>query len=359
MSSTPIPATARPEVRIDPSDVGRRVSVRRIEGARDPATGRPVFRDAIGVLTSWDEHELTVATRDSEVRIAADRLVAGKVVPPFPVRPAEPRAVDPADLQRVAARGWPAVEQEALGDWTLRASAGFTRRANSVQTLGDPGLPLDRALEHVRQWYAARDLPAWLEVTSPGSPAGLVAELDRLGAAYDLTLVRTAPLAPLARAGRADAQRVRLARRADADWMSLYRRVGDDPVVARAAQRVLHGGPSVWFAAVHADPTLPADPTAPDHPTAPDRPRAAPLAIGRCVIDGPWACFGAVEVQPAARRRGLATAVMAALAARAAEEGAVGGYLQVEAENDGAITLYDGLGFTTSHTYHYARLPRA
>ncbi|WP_323185516.1 GNAT family N-acetyltransferase [Kitasatospora sp. NBC_01287] len=261
-------------------------------------------------------------------------------MPLFPARPAPLPAVDPVELQRVAARGWPAVEQQPLGEWTLRASAGFTRRANSAQALGDPGLPLPRALERVRAWYAERELPAWIEVTVPGSPTELAAELDRLGAHHSPTLVRTAPLAALARAGRSgQGERVRLSRTADAGWLSVYRRSSGDPAQERAAQQVLHGGPSVWFAAV------------------PDPGGAAPLAIGRCVIDGPWACFAAVEVRPEARRQGLATALMAVLAARAAEEGARGAYLQVEAGNSGALTLYDGLGFTTSHTYHYARLP--
>nr|WP_308437551.1 GNAT family N-acetyltransferase [Kitasatospora xanthocidica] len=266
-------------------------------------------------------------------------LVAGKVVPPFPARRAPLPVTSPVELQRIAGRGWPAVEQEPLGEWTLRASAGFTRRANSVQALGDPGMPLPRALAAVRAWYAERGLPSYVEVITPGSPEELRAELDRLGAGYAPTLVRTAPLAGLARTGRGH-DRVRLARTADAAWLSLYRRVSGDPAVEEAARQVLHGGPSVWFATV---------------PGAPGQP---PLAIGRCVIEGPWACFGAIEVQPHARRAGLATAVMAVLASRAAEEGASGGYLQVEAENTGAIALYDGLGFTTSHTYHYALLPQ-
>ncbi|GAA2098370.1 GNAT family N-acetyltransferase [Kitasatospora saccharophila] len=331
----PVPLEARPEVRIDPSDVGRRVSVRRVDGVAD---GRPVFRDVIGVLTSWDDTGLTVEPRSgAPVRFAAELLVAGKPVPPFPARRTAAPAADPVDLQRIAARGWPAVEQEPLGEWTLRASSGFTRRANSAQALGDPGLPLDAALERVRAWYAARSLPAYVEVVSPGSPPALAAELDRLGAALAPTLVRTAPLGELARAGRpAD---VRLARTAGPEWLALYRRVGGDPALEAAATAVVHGGPSVWFARVPG-------------------PDGAPLAIGRLVVDGAWACFGAVEVAPAARRRGLATAVMAALAARGAEEGATGGYLQVEADNGGAIALYDRLGFTTSHTYHYARLPQ-
>lgn len=339
--ATDNPVGDRPEVRIDRSDVGRRVSVRRLAEFVDD---RPVFRDSIGVLTSWDDHGLTIVPRSGDpVFLPEKLLVAGKTVPPFPARRAPLPVVGPVELQRIAGRGWPAVEQEPLGEWTLRASAGFTRRANSVQALGDPGLPLPQALAAVRAWYAARGLPAYVEVLSPGSPPELVAELDRLGAGYAPTLVRTAPLAGLARGGAGSAEgpgRVRLARTADDRWLSVYRRVSGDPAVEEAARRVLHGGPSVWFATV---------------PGAPGQP---PLAIGRCVVEGAWACFGAIEVQPYARRAGLATAVMAVLASRAAEEGASGAYLQVEAENAGAIALYDGLGFTTSHTYHYALLPQ-
>ncbi|MEU3569634.1 GNAT family N-acetyltransferase [Kitasatospora sp. NPDC036755] len=313
------------------------MSVRRLSEFVDD---RPVFRDSIGVLTSWDDLGLTIVPRSGDpVFLPEKLLVAGKVVPPFPARRAPLPAAGPVELQRIAGRGWPAVEQEPLGEWTLRAAAGFTRRANSVQALGDPGLPLPQALEAVRAWYAARGLPAYVEVVTPGSPGPLLAELDRLGAGYAPTLVRTAPLTGLARAG-AGHGKVRLARTADDGWLSLYRRVSGDPAVEEAARQVLHGGPSVWFATV---------------PGAPGQP---PLAIGRCVIEGAWACFGAIEVQPYARRAGLATAVMAVLASRAAEEGAGGGYLQVEAENAGAIALYDGLGFTTSHTYHYALLPQ-
>ncbi|MGW4381162.1 GNAT family N-acetyltransferase [Kitasatospora sp. NPDC004531] len=328
-----VPLEARPEVRIDASDVGRRVSVRRVDGVAD---GRPVFRDVIGVLTAWDDTGLTVESRHGvSARFAAELLVAGKPVPPFPARNAALPDSTPADLQRTAARGWPAVEQQALGDWTLRASAGFTKRANSVQALGDPGLPLDEALDLVRDWYAARGLPALIELTEGLSPAELDRPADRLAP----TVFRTAPLGALTRAAAPDSWRhVRLSRTADRHWLALYRRVaGDDPALEAAAHAVLHGGPSVWFA----------------HVPGPD---GAPLAIGRMTVDGAWAGIGAVEVVPAARRRGLATAVMAVLAARAAEEGAAGAYLQVEADNPGAQALYDRLGFTTSHTYHYARL---
>ena len=104
------------------------------------------------------------------VTIMEETLVAGKAVPPAPVRRTTPAPEDPgpAALQRIAARGWPAVESEPLGEWVLRASSGFTRRGNSVQTLGDPGMPLDAALDLVQDWYARRGLPAHIELTTPG-----------------------------------------------------------------------------------------------------------------------------------------------------------------------------------------------
>ncbi|MDY0813432.1 GNAT family N-acetyltransferase [Kitasatospora purpeofusca] len=335
------PVQDRPEVRIDRSDVGRRVSVRRLAGFADD--NRPVFRDVIGVLASWDDRGLTVVPRTGgPVSFDERLLVAGKVVPLFPARRAPLPPAGPEDLRRIADRGRPTVEREPLGEWTLRGPAGSTRCGGSALALGDPGLPPAEALAAVRAWYAARGLPARLELGAAGPPEELRAELDRLGATYEPVLFRVAPLAGLARAGAPAALReVRLARTADAARLSPYRPAAGSPPVGEAALRAVDGGPSVWFA------TVPGD--------GPGRP---PRAVGRCVIDGPWAGFGALEVAPAARRTGLGTAVLAVLAARAAEEGASGGYLEVEPGNTGAIALQDGLGFTTSHTYQYALLPQ-
>ncbi|NEC71734.1 GNAT family N-acetyltransferase, partial [Streptomyces rochei] len=64
-----------------------------------------------------------------------------------------------------------------------------------------------------------------------------------------------------------------------------------------------------------------------------------------------------VEVDPAQRRRGLATAVLAALARRALDEGASAAWLQVEADNTAARALYTGMGFAAHHAYHHYREP--
>ncbi|MGW0941692.1 GNAT family N-acetyltransferase [Streptomyces sp. NPDC002623] len=331
-----ISAAGRLEVRLTIADVGKRVSVRRLS---DPGETGGKFTDTVGVLTSWDDGVLAITRKSGEsVRIDESSLVAGKVVPAAPARRRGP-AASYEELARVAARGWRPVESERLGGWELRAAAGYTRRANSVLPLGEPGVPLDEALEVVRRWYGARGLPAYVQTATGAESAQepLCAELERRGWVREVTaelwVGALAPVADLA----ADAESVALAREADAAWLARYQRKGVDEV----ALKVLSSGPSVWFASV------------------PGPQGGAPAAIGRCVVDGRWAGFGAVEVDPAQRRRGLATAVMAALARRALAEGASAAWLQVEEENAGARALYAGMGFAAHHAYHHYREPAA
>ncbi|MEU1037524.1 GNAT family N-acetyltransferase [Streptomyces sp. NPDC005907] len=329
-----ISAAGRLEVRITAADVGKRVSVRRLNEDGDT---EEKFTDTVGVLTSWDDGVALITRRTGEsVRIPESSLVAGKVVPAAPARRRGP-AASYGELARIAARAWQPVESERLGDWELRAASGFTRRANSVLPLGDPDGPLDEALAAVRDWYAARGLPAYVQTATgaEGTQELLCAELEARGWTREVTAeLWTGPLAPL---GDREAPEVTLSRHADEAWLGRYQRKG----LSEVALRVLGSGPSVWFA------------------TVPGAHGGPPAAIGRCVVDGRWAGFAAVEVDPAYRRQGLGTAVMAALARRALDEGASAAWLQVEADNTGARALYAGMGFGAHHAYHHYRAPQA
>lgn len=312
--------------------MGKRVSVRRLG---DPRVTEQKFTDTVGVLTSWDKGVLVITRRDGErVRIEESSLVAGKVVPPAPARRRGPTA-SYEELARGTARAWRPLESERLGEWELRAAAGFTRRANSVLPLGDPGVSLDEALSVVRRWYGDRGLPAYIQTATgaEGTQELLCAELERRGWVREVSAeLWVGGLAAVA--DRAEGAGVVLSREADAGWLARYQRKG----LSEVALRVLGSGSSVWFASVPGEGDVPA-------------------AIGRCVVDGRWAGFAAVEVDPALRRRGLASEVMAALARRALEEGASAAWLQVETDNAGARALYAGLGFGVHHTYHHFREP--
>lgn len=72
---------------LDPDDIGHRVVVRRVVGERG---GRPLLTDALGILTSLTETELTIDTEAGPLTVARERVFAAKRIPPRPP-PRRPR----------------------------------------------------------------------------------------------------------------------------------------------------------------------------------------------------------------------------------------------------------------------------
>lgn len=249
-------------------------------------------------------------------------------------------AISIAALEAAAAGGWRGTEEAALGGWLLRAAEGFTGRANSALAVGDPGLPLAAAVDQVCEWYQARGLPAMIAVAYPlGRPQDT--EVDRLlqGRGW---LVRPAPATVMTAAaslisGPAGELPVSMDGKPDDDWLALYHYRGQQP--PPIVRRLLMSAPWQAFGSV--------------------REAGQTLAIGRVAVAGDWAGLTAVEVHPGRRRRGLATAITAALAAEAAARGVTGIYLQVEDSNAAARALYHRAGFTDHHGYHYRIAPGA
>jgi GNAT superfamily N-acetyltransferase len=239
------------------------------------------------------------------------------------------------DLQRAAATGWGFSEREYLGAWELRASGGFTSRANAAWPLGDAGLPLSEAVRTVKAWYAARGLPARI-VTIAGSDFDATIEGCGFPVAESAALRQTADVDSALRTLRASADSSRTAElTADlpGDFFSIYKRGQGHPHSAA----VLSGGDAeVCFATVRD-----ADGTA--------------LAIGRLGLAPDAGCAGlaAVYTDEHARRRGLSHVVLRDLLQYAADGGAHTAFLEVEPDNVPAIALYAKLGFTTDHRYHY------
>ncbi|MFI2706822.1 GNAT family N-acetyltransferase, partial [Nocardioides sp. CER28] len=88
-----------------------------------------------------------------------------------------------------------------------------------------------------------------------------------------------------------------------------------------------------------------------------DGPRVAvaigDAARGEAGIDRDWLGIHNLSVEPAYRRRGLATAVLRELLEWGAERGASTVWLHVQTDNEPALALYDRLGFTTHHSCRY------
>jgi GNAT superfamily N-acetyltransferase len=314
------------------ADVGQRVTVRR----RDPAvTTGPSLRDAVGILESLDDDHLRIRVRDgSVVTVNRAEVVASRRVVAATSRLRRAKDVDTATVERLAAAGWPAVDVAPLGDWLLRASGGFTGRANSVLPLGDPGRSLDDACDDVIAWYRERELAPRFQVPLP-----LCAELDaglehRGWTAFNPVRVLVADVEAVRMAAerRSEVPPPIVSTQPDDRWMAAYHYRGQEqpPPISR---QVLSAGAQPVFVTIADD--------------------AGTLAVARGAVDGQWLGVTAVEVAPRARRRGLGVAVMLDLVDAGRSRGTRFSYLQVADENTGARAMYDALGYVEHHWYHY------
>lgn len=240
--------------------------------------------------------------------------------------------LDVAELEQLAARGWRGTEVVPFGGWLLRAGgAGFSSRAHSALALGDPGVPLDRAVGLVADWYAERGLRPCVQL--PGRQARPAdAAFAAAGWARDEdTLVLTVELDDEEPGPRAS---VRVAPQPDEAWLEACRQHGT-PLPA-GALAVLTNADRVAFASIRAED-------------------GAVVAVARGVLTDDWLGITAVTVAEQARRGGLATSLTRGLQAWAVDHGARWCYLQVVAGNAPARALYRRLGFIEHHRYHYRR----
>ena len=333
--------SGRVVLRVGPDDVGSRVVLRRVA-----AGGRYV--DLLGELVSWADGVARVRTRAGEASVPIDQVIAGRLVPPPPSR-RRPKylALGLEALEDVAADGWRPFELAWLGSqgtgWRLRAAGGFTGRANSALTTGDPQLTVSQAISAVEAWYADRGLTPRFAVTWALDARGseLDAELAARGYALDTpTFVMTAATREVAAAtlGPGSAPpglRVDLADEPDGAWLGVYRYRGSPlPDVAR---RVLMSAPAQTFVSVR------------------DGDRT--VAVGRGASSRGWTGVTAMQVEDSHRGRGLGREVLGALAGWALARGDRAAYLQVAEANLVARRLYSSVGFVPHHGYHYRRKP--
>jgi ribosomal protein S18 acetylase RimI-like enzyme len=286
----------------------------------------------VGELVAVDNGRWSIRRRDGAVTLVDTASIeAQRVVPP-----PKSQLASVVEVEQAAVLGWRALETATLGDWLLRASGGFTSRANSVLTLGDPGLPLAEALAVVRDWYEGRGVSAQLQVIEGGSDPGLAGELAGRGWQVSPRVhVMTGEISHALRAlppeHTAAARDVQLADAPDDAWIGCYARVGND--ASGVAQQQLRNHPAAVFASIRDGDDV--------------------LAIARAAVDAKWAGLFAVEVMADHRRRGLGAVVSAAALREAARRGARRCYLQCSVDNTPAVALYSRLNFRVHHDYEY------
>lgn len=327
----------------DPLD-GLRPGMRVVVRRRIDQLGRGVT-DALGDLVAIEADTISVRTRRGVEIIDRGAVVAAKEVPPRPSRRGAPHlAISMEDLEAIMAQGWPPLERARLGDWVLRAAAGFTGRANSVLPLGSPGVALSEAVDHCEGWYEERGLRRLFALFGP---AGFAVQDDPLGRElltrsyepFSSAAVMTAPTRALpAETPHPRGGQVRLESVPSPQWWDAWAATQDDrtnDVTAQgsAARAVLTGSPEQLFASLEVDGGI--------------------VGIARVAFTRGWAGVFALHVAPEHRRTAVAGQLMGAAADAARSRGIRSLYMQVLKTNTPAQTLYEQLGFSIHHEYRY------
>jgi ribosomal protein S18 acetylase RimI-like enzyme len=237
-------------------------------------------------------------------------------------------------LEARALNALPALEEEAYDGWVLRATRGYTGRANSAAPLHDGRIPLVDKLVYTEAWYRRRNLPAMIRLTPAGRPAGLDYDLEEGGYVLRDEGV-SVQIRSLQGIGLAPSAVEVTSGRVSSEWLA---------ALAGFQSRVAHNLDTVR----EVFDRLPAS-----RVWAMIRREGSPAAIGRAVLEGGDLGLFDVITHPGLRRGGFATEITAALLRWGIERGAEQAYLQVVPSNAPAIRLYAKLGFEEAYRYWY------
>ncbi|MET0235308.1 MAG: GNAT family N-acetyltransferase [Kibdelosporangium sp.] len=231
-------------------------------------------------------------------------------------------------LESECAAAWPALVEEPLGDWRMRAAGGFTGRANSTLTLGDPGVAIASALTRAIDFALLYGInPCAHVVTGSAAESGIAGQgwvVNKAHPGGAESAVLTGPLTP----GSYEGAEVH-----DTPPPGWWELVAGSARPTVAQRHVLSSSPGVGYGTLTQDGQL--------------------VAAVRGAVVGDLLHVARLAVLPSHRRRGLGSGMLKALYTWAHNNGARRQALQVAEHNTAAIRLYEGFGCVEHHRYRY------
>ncbi|MEE6132189.1 GNAT family N-acetyltransferase [Priestia sp. GS2] len=243
-------------------------------------------------------------------------------------------------LEQLAPNAWPAHTNEKLGDWTLRYTFGYTKRANSVRAVGS--LPLDpNWLQKVENFYESKNASSCFHI-SQLSPAQLDETLALKGyQKIDECFTMMAACEDVL-------QNVKLDIQYDADYLSEATSAWvHEFLTLEDFSKDRFDAYTHIFSSINAPKTfLRLSGT------------NETIGLGSVVVEQGYGCISNVVVHAKHRRKGIAKELVSALVQCAQRQEADYVYLQVVKGNQPAVDLYEKLGFKAVSSHHYRILKK-
>jgi len=221
---------------------------------------------------------------------------------------------------------------EELDGWLLPFAGGTVKRARSA-------VPLHRSevdhgtLDRIEDRYDSRQVTPALRLAEAPCFEGLRAELERRHYIDDSPTCVQVGSAQRMRQVVAGGALADVDHAPDAAWSALFLGEGFDPVDGAHRVRMLSRAKGSLYASV--------------------REGGRTVAAGAMAFGHGWASVHGMRTDQAQRGRGLAGRVLAGLAQAASARGFERVFLQVDAHNHPALSLYRRAGFETHWKYSY------
>lgn len=249
-----------------------------------------------------------------------------------------PTITDAADIEAIERATLQALAPEqidTLPDWLLPMDSGTVNRARSAVPLhhGEHDLAL---IESILERYAAAGVEPQFRLPGTPSFAGWLRALRAQAFVHhQSTFTQTCAVVDLVQTHFPLYEGVELASTPDEAWMAMFLGEGLDPVDGASRSASLSRATGTLFASV--------------------RENGETVACCAASYSHGWLGLHGMRTAAAHRGRGLAGVLVQAMAQEAARQGIERAFLQVDARNSSALTLYRRLGFTTAWAYAYWR----
>jgi ribosomal protein S18 acetylase RimI-like enzyme len=241
-------------------------------------------------------------------------------------------------IEEASLNAWPALQQILYDGWILRFSGGYTKRANSVNSLYESRLETETKVRFAEKCYRDRDMPTIFRITPFCTPRDLDAFLAQRGyAQLDPTQVMVLdpaePYLPSSVVSPGAEGQIRQ-QRLD-EWLALFAHLRNQHVASQQMHRAI-----LCSIAGEVQPYL-------------LNVRGTSVACALGVLEEDQLGLFDLFVDPAFRNRGCGTALTSYILEQAKQRGVRWVYLQVTEANEAAQRLYRGLGFWELYRYWY------
>jgi GNAT superfamily N-acetyltransferase len=239
-----------------------------------------------------------------------------------------------AELELLASHCWPAREIVNYKGWIIHWNDGVTWRANSVlPNKWDSKISVEDVIDYVIELYREKNTPPAFKISPASQPKDLDDLLEKKGFEKRMvTHVQTAEIEEISCLN--PRLPVDLFKVTDESLDTLMYRSEKEKIAIEVRREIIHhiaGDKNIARVLMHG--------------------KIAGVGLG--VVEGDWLGLFSVRTLPEFQRRGVAWSVNCALAMWGEDLGAKHVFLQVEAENEPALELYESMGFKTMYTYWY------